>query len=157
MTLADDLFQQVRPSSLERSDASPVPPEEDFLGILIAAPAVVSPSQRLMVCGTAVLRYGELGRALHASDAFIVATGVHPHNKRVGAILGRAEASVARPGRSRAKPVTPSAMRVASWFNADLFVSLRVPREPGVWFVHAVIGPYVSNGVRVEISDVAAS
>ncbi len=146
MSATDDIFQTVPPHALERSAASPElgPP---FVGLRIAAPRTLSTAQRFALCAGARLPYGEEGFADHAQHAYVIAVREDGAARR-----GKPIGSSGRPVEDgQSEPIPRGTVKVLSFFTTDLFETLDVPREPAVWFVHAFLGPHVSNGVRVEI------
>ena len=142
----DEVFQSILPNALARSPGSPElgPP---FEGIRIAAPRSLTTGQRLVLCAGVRMRYGALGLADHAQHAYVLAVRADGDSR-----LGRPIGSDGRPiADEQDARIVEGTVKVLSFFTTDLFETLDVPREPAVWFVHAFLGPHVSNGVRVEI------
>lgn len=143
-----DPFDTVEPLTLEPCDASPALPEEGHDGIRIACPARVAVGGRFILCGAMRLRSGEFGLLDPGTEVKVVAveaagrsTFAGPAYRDESYVLGAPELQ------------QPSEIRARSWFNADLFDNLMLPRRAGTWFVHAYLGPFVSNAAVVEVVE----
>jgi hypothetical protein len=141
----DSLFQSIPATSLERSKCSPEL-EPPFEGVSIAAPSSITTRERFALCAGARLRFGALGFANHAQHLYVIAVRADGAARRFGKAMGSSALPIPDDG-----AVDEASVKVLSFLTADLFHALDVPREPAVWFVHAFLGPHVSNGQRVEI------
>ena len=141
-----DAFDTAEPLSLEPCDASPAAPDQD--GICIASPSRVHVNRRFMVCGAMQLRTGEFGLLDPGTEVKLVAVEAREGWMRAGPAFYRIGHEVDRP-----LVQVPCEIRAISWFNADLFDNLDLPRRPATWVVHAYLGPFVSNAAVVEVFE----
>jgi hypothetical protein len=121
------------------NDLSPV---QDALGIRIAVPMVAM--GELPLCSTVTLT-GERVAFHAARDLVIVAVHgdtARPHASTRGQVDDSTDQNGALGG--------VEAVRVRAWFNLDVAELCRLPDEPGVYYVFAVLGDLQSNVCRVQ-------
>ena len=138
-------------SASEHAD-SPKPPNAQWRGVMITAPAetVLSPRQpMILIRGT----YRISGDNYPAKDTLkLVALDVQT-KKEYSGVAGQQD-----PSRSIPRPLSPppdpqklARMVFSGFFNADLVATLKLPPAPATYRVRAELGPIVSNDVTIKV------
>jgi hypothetical protein len=152
MPLIPSLFERVPSDKFEPSAGSPAV-EDDFRGILLAAPTrvILADGVTFPVCGT----YRVSGRFFNRFTSFVneivvVAVDTSTHAPRVTNLLREG----LEPVGSGFDPSAPDFEQIVitGWFNIDLFTRMpSLPRAAGGYTVFATVGDVVSNALTVEI------
>ncbi len=139
MTTHPSAFEDVRtPSRGEHS----LSPWLDEVGLLITMPTVAS--GQMPVCGTFELDAVALERLRGTSDIALVAVEASSHTPY----------AAQEPHADETPPIVLDGTLVEAhhqgWFNLDVAELCRLPDEPGVYYVFAVLGDLQSNVCRVQ-------
>ncbi len=153
--MASTQFENVDYSSFEKSACSPSL-DEDFRGLVIAAPETVAMSDEYIfpVCGSyrVASDFYEQFQSF-SNEIVVVAVDAETHTPYASTLLDPEY----DPGvYDDDEPVDEDAAEpylVAGWFNVNLFEFLEeLPRKPGSFHVYAMIGDLKSNTLLVKVA-----
>lgn len=151
-TCSDEQFAAFDRALFSTWDCTP-PVERDFRGLALRGPARVSFSAagdrpRLVVAGTFVIDH-TLPAAVGQPEQEIVLVAVDRTSPRVySSTMGSDDPE---PPEEGGRTPVSKGLVIQGYFNPELFELLELPGRAAVYDVHAALGPYRSNVLRVVV------
>jgi len=166
--IPDSAFDNVEPNSYVRYPCTPKIPNDDldWRGILLSAPSqsLFTPGQHdyltgsfgpVQVCGISCFKYDTLGlNGDFLEKIVLVATDTQSH----AVFSGRMQVAMNGPAGGNPGPQTFGLTHddlkdrvTVEYFNPNLAYVLHLPEAEAEYLVHATLGPYKSNVVRVRV------